>query len=30
MIDLKSGRYLMAGNTDENNKTIVSGEFTVG
>ena len=30
VIDLKSGRYLMAGNTDENNKTIVSGEFTVG
>ena len=30
VVNLKSGRYLMAGNTDENNKTIVSGEFTVG
>ena len=29
VIDLKAGRYLIGGNTDENNKTIVSGEFTV-
>lgn len=30
VVDLKSGRYLMAGNTDDNNNTVVSGEFTVG
>jgi hypothetical protein len=29
VLDLKAGRYLIGGNTDENNKTIVSGEFTV-
>jgi hypothetical protein len=30
VVDLEKGRYLMGGNTDQNNKTIVSGEFTVG
>src|SRR4029077_4916069 len=29
VVDLAKGRYLMGGNTDDNNKTIVSGEFTV-
>ena len=30
VLDLQKGRYLMAGNSDDNGNTLVSGEFTVG